>query len=155
MTVRPRPGADPFQTAQGITSTVLRSIPLNKLTQKMRKTSQYERDDIVPGTGEPVDVVAGRISAIAEQDPTPGRKGRPEEFFALVAALYIWNVDNRFSNPVQQIAQSCGSTWRAAANWVRLARRRGFLTEGRERCPGGELTPEALRVLAGAPRRER
>ncbi|MDL4815117.1 hypothetical protein [Actinomadura opuntiae] len=150
LTIRPRPGADPFRTAEGITSSVLRSIPVGRLTQKMRRTSQHGRDDLVPGTGERADVVADRIRAIAEQDPTPGRKGRPDEFFALVAALYIWNVDHRFSNPVQQIAESCGSTWRAAANWVRLARRRGFLTEGRERRPGGELTPEGLRVLAAA-----
>ncbi|MBO2457966.1 hypothetical protein [Actinomadura violacea] len=150
ITIAPRPGADPFQTAQGITSTVLRSIPLNKLTKKMRAALDAEHDGgLVPGTGEPADVVADRIRAATERDPTPGRKGRPDEFFALVAALYIWNIDNRHSNPVQRIAESCGSTWRAAANWVRLARRRGLLAEGRERSPGGELTPEALRILAG------
>ncbi|MBO2446120.1 hypothetical protein J4573_03395 [Actinomadura barringtoniae] len=145
LSIKAGPGADPAEIARGITGNVLRAIPLAHLTEELRevrRTAQNLRKEAVR-----IDGVAELIADTIRTDPTPGRRGRSEEFYALVAALYAWHVDQRYPNPVKRLADLCGASWRVSANWVRLAREKGFLTEGHERRPGGELTEKASEIL--------
>jgi hypothetical protein len=145
LSIRPGAGADPDEVARGITTNVLRAIPLAHLTEELRearRSVQGLRNEAVR-----IDGVAELIADTVREDPTPGRRGRSDEFYALVSALYAWHVDQRYPNPVKRLAELCGASWRVSANWVRLAREKGFLTEGHERRPGGTLTPKATAIL--------
>jgi hypothetical protein len=149
LSIKAGAGADPDEVARGITTHVLRSIPLAHLTEELheaRRSAQNLRNEAIR-----IDGVAERIADTIRTDPTPGRRGRSDEFYALVSALYAWHVDQRYPNPVKRLAELCGASWRVSANWVRLARDKGFLTEGHERRPGGALTTKATDILDAMP----
>ncbi|MGI5325791.1 hypothetical protein [Actinomadura nitritigenes] len=138
MTIRPHPDADPRLVSRGLTTGTLRAVPLPELTSDVLHSTSTRTP--------PVDE-AREIRRMVEAAPRPGRKGRPDEFFALVAAVYSAYVDLGHSNPVHMLAEACDAPWRAAANWVHLARKKGFLGPTPERRPGGAPTPKTTRAL--------
>lgn len=141
--IRARPGADPEVVARGITTGTLRSIPVTRITEEMHRRVRKVKDDAGPSLED----MARRIRDAVELEPRPGRKGRPDAFFADVAAMYAWYVELHYPNPVRMLAEACGLTWKAAARWVRLARVKGFLTAAAGGRPGGELTDKARALL--------
>ncbi|KAB2385960.1 hypothetical protein [Actinomadura montaniterrae] len=148
LTIRPDPEASPESLEHGIAAGVLRAIPLPRITREvMAMFRSMERTSEEGPSFEKIERMIGRISNAAESNPRPGRAGRSLEFFARVAAVYSWYVDRGYPDPVRKLAQSCGCKWRIAANWVRLARKKGLLTSVPSGRPGGMLTDEAKLVL--------
>jgi hypothetical protein len=150
ITIRAAADADLGQIGGGITPTLLRAIPLTRAKRVRRQLdgAQSPRNMSVE-TSYPPERLAQYIRESVKADPRPGRRGRTDEFYAAVAAIYCLHVALESSRPVHQVADTCGFTWRMAANWVRLARCHGMLTEGVEREVGGKLTTRAIAILDG------
>jgi hypothetical protein len=147
--ITPHPEADPVEVSRGITTGTLRAIPLAQTLTQLREEAEAEqRADSVFQRDREIhfERPVRRIRAAVEADPKPGRKGRPDAFFLAVAWAYVWLNHWHTPNPVQQLAEACGVERRLAANWVRLAREKGLLTEATEGFPGGELTLKALQM---------
>lgn len=148
MVIRAVPGAAPEEIEQGITVEVLRSIPLAKVSRVARdQASMVQRMAREDCFSETINRLARDINRAAGSVRRPGRAGRPDEFFALVAAIYSWYIDLGYSDPVRKVEEATGCNWRVVANWVRLARKRGMLTDASPGRPGGMLTDRAVWIL--------
>ncbi|MBO2455980.1 hypothetical protein [Actinomadura violacea] len=148
MTIKPAPATSSDATTRGITVSTLRAIPLTQLSREARAiSSAVSRAQGGDALAEAIVCMAQKIGREVQENPRPGRAGRPDEFFALVAAVYSWYVDSGYSDPVRQLADACDCKWRVAANWVRLAREKDLLAPAVERRAGGLLTERALRIL--------
>ncbi|KAB2388865.1 hypothetical protein [Actinomadura montaniterrae] len=148
LVIRPSREANPESVEQGITVDTLRSIPLAKMTRDAREMlnlmAKMEREH---NFSEVIDRMACQIQCVVRSVPRPGRAGRSDDFFALVAALYSWYVDLGYPNPVRKMEVIIECNWRAVANWVRLARVKGMLTEVSPGRRGGLLTTKAMCIL--------
>ncbi|WP_173096960.1 hypothetical protein [Actinomadura verrucosospora] len=154
MVIRGAPGAAPGEIDEGITVDVLRSIPLARISRAAKaESSMVQRTAREDYCSETIDGLARQISRAARSVRRPGRAGRPDEFFAFVAAIYSWYVDLGYSDPVRKVGEATGCGWRSVANWVRLAREKGMLAEASPGRPGGVLTERALRLLEARDRR--
>jgi hypothetical protein len=148
MQIKAAPGAAPEEIEQGVTVDVLRSIPLARISRVAKAQSsmvqRVAREDYL---SETIDKMARYITGAARSVRRPGRAGRPDEFFALVAAIYSWYVDLGYSDPVRKVEEATGCNWRVVANWVRLARKKGMLADANPGRPGGMLTDRAVWIL--------
>ncbi|QKG23266.1 hypothetical protein ACTIVE_4909 [Actinomadura verrucosospora] len=148
LTIKPAATTSSDATTRGITVSTLRAIPLTQLSREARAiSSAVSRAQGGDALAEAIVFMARRIGQEVQANPRPGRAGRSDEFFALVAAVYSWYVDSGYSDPVRQLADACDCKWRVAANWVRLAREKDLLAPAVERRAGGLLTERALRIL--------
>lgn len=154
LTIKPAPGAGAGATLPGITVEILRSIPLAQISREaMAMSNMVRRMEQEDFFSEVIGKMVDRIRHSADSIPRPGRAGRSEEFFAIIAALYSWFVLLGYSNPVRKIEEATGCSWRAVANWVRLAREKGMLAEATPCRPGGILTGRAMRIIEAEERR--
>jgi hypothetical protein len=148
LTIKTVQGAASEPAPQGITVDILRSIPLAQISREaMAMSSMVQRMEQEDFFSEVIGKMVGRIRHAAHSIPRPGRAGRSEEFFAIIAALYSWYVLLGYSNPVRKIEGATGCNWRAVANWVRLAREKGMLAEATPCRPGGILTGRAMQII--------
>ncbi|MFC6886434.1 MULTISPECIES: hypothetical protein [Actinomadura] len=148
--ISPAPGIDPRRLARGITTGVLRAIPLSEVAGEVRglwRSAQEGKPD-AERVRHSLERMARLVREAMQVDPRPGRRGRPDEFYVAVAVIYARYVDLRDPKPVRRVAELCGENWRTVANWVRLARQRGLLTENAGAEADGELTARAAAVLA-------
>ncbi|MFC6887382.1 hypothetical protein [Actinomadura yumaensis] len=150
ITIRPRPGPGPHRIRRTFSSSLLRSVPLARTTAEVRRLQRSAREcrEGFTESRRAVDGLVRYLREALEADPRPGRRGRPDAFFAAAAAVYAWYVELQHRNPVEQLAGACSSSWTASANWVRTARDKGFLTAVSDEHPHGELTAGALDLLA-------
>lgn len=148
MVIRAAPGAAAEETDQGITVDILRTIPLARISRVAKaQASMVQRMAREDCFSETIDRMARHINRSARSVRRPGRAGRPDEFFAIVAAIYSWYVDLGYSDPVRKVEEVTGCSWRGVANWIRLARKKGMLAEANPGRPGGVLTDRAVRIL--------
>jgi hypothetical protein len=83
----------------------------------------------------------------------PGRKGRDDRFYAVVAAAYVDALKRGSRQPVRAAArtlgESSGGTYEPAyvRDLLHVARQRGLLTRPPKGRAGGELTEKALGAL--------
>jgi hypothetical protein len=84
----------------------------------------------------------------------PGRKGRDDRFYAVIAAAYVDALKRGSHQPVRAAArtlsESSGGIYEPAyvRDLLHVARRRGLLTRPPKGRAGGELTEKALEALS-------
>jgi hypothetical protein len=80
----------------------------------------------------------------------PGKKGRPDRYYAEVAAAYVQAIERGSRHPAQDVAARRNEKPQYIRSLLLVARDRGLLTgHGRGRA-GGALTPKAKAILAQA-----
>ena len=83
-----------------------------------------------------------------EDRPRPVRRaGKPDRFYARLAAAYTELVSSGRRHPIKTLASRRHEGSATIRNWIREARVRGLLTRGVRGRAGGELTPRARRIL--------
>jgi hypothetical protein len=91
---------------------------------------------------------APRLRALAREVRTkPGRRGRPQQFYAGVAEVYAQAWDRGSRHPTADAAKRLRVSPERARDLVREARQRGLLSPALPGRPGGELTDRARRLL--------
>lgn len=76
-----------------------------------------------------------------------GRKGRPDQFYALVAADYSDAITRGSHRPVMDVAKRRSLPGGQVRDMIRQARKRGLLTREGPGLSGGTLTERALKFL--------
>ena len=88
------------------------------------------------------------MAAPDEGRPRRARKaGRPDRFYAQLAATYTRVVSRGGRHPIKDIAKRRRVEPSTVREWIREARARGLLTTGTRGRASGQLTPFAQRVL--------
>jgi transposase-like protein len=123
--------------SSAITRRLLRDLPLGGMAEELRRH------------------VASHPTAqrrhprwVGQLDQRPGRRGRPDTFYAEVAHAYLELVETGTGAPVQELAASWGYSGSQVNNWLHEARRRELLTAAPRGRAGGSLTPAAVELLA-------
>jgi hypothetical protein len=133
----------PAMPPGGLTARTLRSVRFSEVLEHARSTLA----EIADSTGLAGDSGLSRETLDAPR--RPGRRGRPDLFYAEYAAEYVAAVRRGSRRPVPDIAATHNETPAYVRDVLHAARTRGLLThppaKGR---PGGVLTEKALAVLA-------
>ena len=79
--------------------------------------------------------------------PRPGRRGRPEKFYAEVAATYAAHL--RDPTPLKSTAAKLGIPEKTVRHFLAQARDRGLLTKAPRGRAGGQLTEKGRKLLDG------
>lgn len=126
--------------AGGVTSSVLRAVPLAALLQELHAFRMSDgRSFIEWSTGvAPTDF---------KRRPRPGRAGRDDLDYARLARLYL-ELAETSRTPVADLASSEGYGRQTIADLLAEARRRGLLESAGRGRRGGRLTPRAAELLA-------
>lgn len=143
MHVTPRHDSSPEEIVGGITSTVLREIPWSEVGEQARTSRQ---------TGHSLDEAVGIIARLGSG--RPGRKGRDDGFYALLAGVYVALYVLGERNPISALASRTGLNIDTIRTQIREARKRGMLS-GQPGKGGGELSGYALELLEAAERLDR
>lgn len=137
LVVRPAdPGACP---AGGLSSTVLRGIKFREAEAQLRKQlaiGERRRDSRDK-------YEAKRLERIREELA----KGISPEYLALLSSLYVSRVNGGQPKPVEAIADELGKGVQTIRGHLWQARTQHHLLKGTTGRKGGELTPEAVKIL--------
>jgi transposase-like protein len=120
-----------------VSTRLLRELPLGAMAEELRR---YLREH--EGTRRLDPRLARQLEA------SPGRRGRPDEVYAEVAAAYVDLVESgTTTSPVKALAEQYGYSVSAVNNWVAEARNRGLLSRSPRGKAGGHLTERARQLL--------
>jgi 8-oxo-dGTP pyrophosphatase MutT (NUDIX family) len=134
--ITPAEDADPVRVAQGISMGTLTTLPLVKMTEEYAEASPA-MDEIARQLGAYEDTIESEHRA----------RGRSDFFYLLIAAEYAALVAAGERTPVQVMAARIGRSTDSVRNWLRQARKLGFLTRDQGRRVSGELTDAAKELL--------
>ncbi len=81
------------------------------------------------------------------RNPRPGRRGRPDAFYARLAAQYV-ELLKTSSTPTKDLAALRDYSASSTRDFLNQARKRGLLTRASEGRAGGELTDKARGLLS-------
>ncbi|MFD8532117.1 hypothetical protein ACFV0L_32355 [Streptosporangium canum] len=144
-----KPDANSRDVQGGITTGTLRAIPLPEMTEEARQPWPMIESATRSLTthAQTADKAVELIRSTVEAEPRPGRSGRPDLFYALVAYAYF-AYSRLGTNAIRRLAEATGVERRTAENWVNHARdKRGMLTDPPSGKAGGELTEKAKQLL--------
>jgi hypothetical protein len=148
---------DPPLPRGGLTSRLLRQIPITAHLRIARKTWQQREDEGRNLFGLRYDSLgAWGFTRAALQDPLrPGRKGHPDLLYAKLSSDYVRELARGTRNPVASIArrQHFSPSW--VSQLIVRCRQKGFLTAAPVGRAGGQLTEAALAVLRSTKGRKR
>ena len=105
---------------------------------------EHGKDQFRPGRS------LGELGLLPPDEGRPRRArkaGRPDRFYAQLAATYTRVVSRGGRHPIKDIAKRRRVEPSTVREWIREARVRGLLTKGTRGRAGGQLTPYAQRVL--------
>jgi hypothetical protein len=135
----------------GITGELLRRIPigevLDAVSRKLR-TMPLDQFDYPAAERREVRALGRRFAA----QPRPGRRGRDDEFYAVLANEYLRLLATGSRRPVADLARLQHLSVSQVRSLLVGARRRGLLTPGLVGRPGGSLTDKAEALLTESPR---
>jgi hypothetical protein len=83
------------------------------------------------------------------RNPRPGRKGRPDVFYARLAAQYVELLKST-STPTKDLAKLRNYSDSSTRDLLNQARARGLLTRSAKGRAGGELTEKARELLSAS-----
>lgn len=122
----------------GITWKALRALSLPRIQREIDSTFRQWTD-------------SPRVADLAKRfGERPGRRGRGDYDYAIVAATYVNNLANKA--PVKKTAEKLHMSPGSVRDQLHIARRRGLLTAARQGVPGGALTEKGIAVLAEKPK---
>lgn len=128
----------------GLTVRALRSLPLGDMQDKARDLVAAQSKEWIDSGVQMLVEWAGTLTDDFDERPRPGRAGRPDRSYAVLAQRYATLGG---SNRVQQLAGETNYSPSRVAGLIHEARRRGLLTAGPPGRAGGELTEKARRLL--------
>ena len=130
----------------GLRASHMRSLRLGTIVRRARFHTHGVSDHLLAILGS--DAANRLMSAISAAPRRPGRKGHPDEYYAVIAQMYVRELMNGRHDPIKRIAEAIGYSETHVRDQVAKARQKGFLTPapGRGKS-GGNLTPTALDVL--------
>lgn len=129
--------------AGGVTSRLLRRLPLGEIVEAVRSELRMIARDIRPHGGAGT-VGADRAEQFARR---PGRAGRSDRDYAEVAAAYVAILATSDPRPVETLAAQTFLSPSQIRNVLYEARRRELLTKAPPGRPGGQLTDKCRRTL--------
>jgi hypothetical protein len=134
----------------GITARLLRRIPLGE-HRRHAETFIARLKETHRGMG--ADLAAWGFNAEIEKGkkkPTVQRRGgRPDRFYADLAAAYVARIAAGSRRPVADLADRRKLSASVVRDAIHEARVRGLLMKGRQGAPGGTLTAKAEAILKG------
>jgi hypothetical protein len=140
--------ADPVHVPDGgITASVLRTV----LVGEHRDGLEHQVDLLGKKMGASFKGFLGEkgLKELAEEvRHLPRRQGRPDLFYAKIAAEYVAEVEAGNRRPIRALAERLGKSPDYVRQVLSESRRRAFLTPTPRGVPGGELTPRARDVLS-------
>ena len=145
--LRPQYPVRPAAPDPGVTTRMLRRIPLDELRlaawKHVRKTIA-----VGPGAWSRTNVYFRGWARDVETVPRPGRAGRADLAYAQAASAYVKALVGK--TPTKTLAADMALSESQVRNVLHEARRRDLLTAAPRGRAGGELTEKARRVLAEA-----
>jgi hypothetical protein len=137
----------------GLTARVLRAVRLGEHPRHVRDILRFLEEKYGPDAFK----AGGSLAALGLVPDTerPRRRrevGRPDAFFAELAADYVRRIERGSAKPNAEIATARGWDAKTITGWLHEARTRGLLTSPGYGRPGGRLTPYGERVLREAAR---
>jgi hypothetical protein len=147
-----KPGPTP---PGGITTRMLRRIPLGDIVGGVRASGakslglhQRSARAALAEDSPTLGWIADTIESSLTEAPRPGRRGRGDQDYALVAYLYVEALDTQPAHPVKEVAKRLGLSPSPVRDMPYEARTRELLERpSGKRVPGGRLTPKALELL--------
>ena len=136
--VFPAGDADRAKVARGISTATLNGLPLAGMTEAHARVAPK------------ADRAAESFRAVAD-DEIATRRGRSDLFYASIAAEYDLLVSRGERYPVPVIAARTNRSVDSVRGWLRVGRRRGFLSGQRNKA-GGQLTDKGRAMLDAAGR---
>lgn len=144
--------------SQPITARLLRRVPIGELMEYA--SSQWreiveanvevlEQEIQHLGDNAPAEYQERLRGWVSSLDRRPGRRGRPDQAYASLAALYVEKLGTTHA-PVAELADKLGYSRSQVANLLYEARRRELLSWPPKGRAGGVLTPKGLQVLEDA-----
>jgi hypothetical protein len=115
-----------------------RRAPLDRLYELVRGYASISRE-----IGLTLDVDLSEF----ENNRRPGRKGRPDVFYAELAKKYVELLEGT-STPTKDLAERLGYSPSSVRDFLHQARRRELLSPAVKGMAGGELTNKAMWLLA-------
>jgi hypothetical protein len=120
-----------------LTAAILRSVSVDRLYELARNTVS-----ISSGLGIYLDVKIDEF----RKHPRPGRVGRPDVFYASLAAQYV-ELLKASATPTKALAELHSYSESSMRDYLHQARERGLLTKAPPGRSGGELTDKAKEIL--------
>jgi hypothetical protein len=121
-----------------LTTAMIRSIRLDRLYEMVRHAVSNSRPH-----GIDLDVDLTEFA----RNRRPGRRGRPDVFYARLAAEYV-DLLSASSTPTKDLAERHNYSATSVRDFLNQARTRGLLTRSQQGRAGGELTEAALKLLS-------
>lgn len=120
----------------GISSSLLREIDIRAAADEVREAITDGERQTGPTTTLDTEPLRKRLL----------EQGVTDDILALVALLYVADVNRGREHPVARLAEAFGRSEVTVRSWLTRARKKGFLTGAHGKL-GGRLTPEGMRVL--------
>jgi hypothetical protein len=120
-----------------LTAVIIRSATVSRLYKLVRGYVS-----ISPQLGIPLDIDLEEFA----RNPRPGRRGRPDAFYARLAAQYV-ELLKTSSTPTKDLAETRNYSPSSTRDFLNQARTRGLLTRSAKGRAGGELTEKARELL--------
>jgi transposase-like protein len=139
---------------RGITSRQLRRIRVRAYQRRMAEQVARLREQ-APELASDFGWDQGSSADVPNRDAGTrrGRKGRPDEFYADIAAEYVRAISQRSRRPIADIARQRKIPASQVRDMIRQARKRKLLTGAGSGLSGGVLTARAQALLVGKRRR--
>jgi hypothetical protein len=128
-----------------LTTAMIRSAPLDRLYELTRYAISHSQ-----AYGINLDVDLTEFA----RNRRPGRSGRPDVFYARLAAEYV-ELLSTSSTPTKDLARRHNYSPTSMRDYLNQARVRGLLTPSQRGRAGGELTEKAMRLLRAEPGSEK
>lgn len=120
-----------------LTTSAIRSVRLDRLYEMVRHAVSNAQAHSID-----LDVDLKEFA----RNRRPGRRGRPDVFYAGLAAEYV-ELLSTSSTPTKDLAERHDYSATSMRDFLNQARGRGLLTPSQRGRAGGELTKEALKLL--------
>jgi hypothetical protein len=132
-----------------VTTRLLRRVPLETLHLAAKSLLATMRERL-EGRTDPwaVEQVEALRAAEAKAKKRPGRAGRPPIEDARWAERYV-ELARRYPDPIQRLASELDHDPSYVRDRIYAIRRKNLITKATRGSAGGELTPDAIRILNG------
>lgn len=123
-----------------LTAAMIRTAPLDRL---------YELVRFCVSNSQPLSIDLDVDLKEFVRHRRPGRSGRPDVFYARLAAEYV-DLLRTSSTPTKDLAERHHFSSTSMRDYLNQARTRGLLTRSQRGRAGGQLTDKARRLLSAA-----
>ncbi|OBI79714.1 hypothetical protein A5664_01730 [Mycolicibacterium fortuitum] len=142
-----RPTDDDSPPSEGISNTVLSRIDFDEAKAKLRENLEKHP---YGWRGSPEQQAKREAQRFDRLRYELGKGPSSPEYLSLLAANYVRLVSERQPKPVEYLAENLGRPLQTVRGHLWQARKKGLL-DGSPGRKGGDLTPEAMKILQNMP----